>query len=115
MALATSSSRSAVNIKASPHPWLQRIRVRVHGDDPELQRGKPAPDVFLLAAQRLGVNAGQCWAFEDSPAGVQAALAAGCTVHVLPPDHLSKAERHLAYPGVDHFLNSLEELLKRLP
>mgnify|MGYP006278859325 CR=1 FL=1 len=114
MALATSSSRSAVALKASPHPWLQRIQVRVHGDDPELRQGKPAPDVFLLAAERLGVQAAQCWAFEDSPAGVQAALAAGCRVHVLPPTHLSTAERQQAYPGVDRFLTSLEELLEEL-
>ena len=114
MALATSSSRSAVELKASPHPWLQLIGVRVHGDDPELRQGKPAPDVFLLAAERLGVNPAACWAFEDSPAGVQAAVAAGCTVHVLPPDHLTRQERAQAYPGVDRFLSSLEQVLTQL-
>ncbi len=87
MALATSSSRDAVNLKAAPHPWLALITTRVHGDDPELAAGKPAPDVFLLAARRLGVPAGDCWAFEDSEAGSRSALAAGCRVHVLlPPD-----------------------------
>jgi beta-phosphoglucomutase-like phosphatase (HAD superfamily) len=55
MALATSSAREAVALKARPHPWLQLIQVRVHGDDPQLRAGKPAPDVFLLAAERLGV------------------------------------------------------------
>ena len=114
MALATSSSRSAVELKASPHPWLQLIQVRVHGDDPQLRNGKPAPDVFLLAAERLGVNASECWAFEDSPAGVQAALAAGCTVQVLPPDHLGPEDRRQAYPGVERFLGSLEEVLEQL-
>ena len=114
MALATSSSRSAVELKASPHPWLQRITVRVHGDDPELRQGKPAPDVFLLAAERLGVLPGACWAFEDSPAGAQAARTAGCTVHVLPPDHLGPAERLQAYPGIERFLNSLDEVLNQL-
>ena len=72
MALATSSSRAAVALKAAPHPWLELIKIRVHGDDPELRAGKPAPDVFLLAAARLGVPAGVCWAFEDSLAGAQA-------------------------------------------
>ena len=114
MALATSSSRSAVELKAAPHPWLQLIAVRVHGDDPQLRQGKPAPDVFLLAAARLGVNPAQCWAFEDSPAGAQAALAAGCTVHVLPPDHLGPEERAQAYPGVARFLGSLEQVLAEL-
>jgi HAD superfamily hydrolase (TIGR01509 family) len=114
MALATSSSRSAVALKASPHPWLELIHTRVHGDDPELQRGKPAPDVFLLAAKRLGVNAQACWAFEDSPAGVQAARSAGCVVHVLPPEHLSGEEKAHLYPGVESFLKSLHEVLDQL-
>jgi HAD superfamily hydrolase (TIGR01509 family) len=83
MALATSSERQAVELKTRPHPWMEMIAVRVHGDDPELRHGKPAPDVFLLAARRLGVEASDCWAFEDSEAGVRAALAAGCRVHVL--------------------------------
>ena len=114
MALATSSSKAAVELKVSPHPWLACISVRVHGDDPLLQRGKPAPDVFLLAAERLGVDPRLCWAFEDSPAGVEAARAAGCRVHVLPPDHLSGAQRQELYPGIDRFLSSLEELVGEL-
>jgi HAD superfamily hydrolase (TIGR01509 family) len=114
MALATSSSRAAVKLKASPHPWLACISVRVHGDDPLLRRGKPAPDVFLLAAERLGVDPNLCWAFEDSPAGVQAARAAGCRVHVLPPDHLSGQQRLQLYPGIDRFLSNLEEIVGEL-
>jgi beta-phosphoglucomutase-like phosphatase (HAD superfamily) len=103
-----------VALKASPHPWLSAIRVRVHGDDPLLRRGKPAPDVFLLAAERLGVDPRQCWAFEDSPAGVQAARAAGCRVHVLPPDHLSCEQRQELYPETERFLSSLEEIVGEL-
>jgi HAD superfamily hydrolase (TIGR01509 family) len=114
MALATSSSKAAVELKAAPHPWLACISVRVHGDDPLLQRGKPAPDVFLLAAERLGVDPNLCWAFEDSPAGVQAARAAGCRVHVLPPNHLSSQQRQELYPGIDRFLSSLEEIVGEL-
>jgi HAD superfamily hydrolase (TIGR01509 family) len=113
MALATSSSREAVMLKAAPHPWLKPIVVRVHGDDPELAAGKPAPDVFLLAAARLGVKASTCWAFEDSPAGARSARDAGCTVHVLPPAHLSAEERVHLYPGIEHFLANLSEV--RLP
>ena len=114
MALATSSSKAAVELKAAPHPWLACISVRVHGDDPLLQRGKPAPDVFLLAAERLGVDPNLCWAFEDSPAGVQAARAAGCRVHVLPPNHLNSQQRQELYPGIDRFLSSLEEIVGEL-
>jgi HAD superfamily hydrolase (TIGR01509 family) len=85
MAMVTSSSRTAVALKEAPHPWLAAIRLRVHGDDPELHAGKPAPDPYLLAARRLAVDPRRCWAFEDSPAGAQAAAAAGCQVHVLLP------------------------------
>jgi HAD superfamily hydrolase (TIGR01509 family) len=107
MALATSSARAAVALKAAPHPWLELIRVRVHGDDPELREGKPAPDVFLLAAARLGQAPGSCWAFEDSPAGAKAADAAGCRVHVLLPEGGDPA----AYPEGVRWLDSLRELV----
>ena len=43
----------------------------------EVQRGKPAPDLFLLAAQRMGVRAADCLVFEDSLLGITAAEAAG--------------------------------------
>lgn len=110
MALATSSSREAVALKAAPHPWLEPIAVRVHGDDPELAAGKPAPDVFLLAAARLGVMASDCWAFEDSPAGARSALAAGCRVHVLPPAHLDGGEIASLYPGIEYFVSNLTDV-----
>lgn len=107
MALATSSSRAAVALKTAPHAWLEAITTRVHGDDPALTTGKPAPDVFLLAAKRLGVAPELSWAFEDSPAGAQAARAAGCQVFVVPPAQLSDPERQQLYPGIVHFLSSL--------
>jgi pseudouridine-5'-monophosphatase len=92
--------------KAAPHPWLELIELRVHGDDPELRQGKPAPDGYLLAARRLGVAAGDCWAFEDSPAGARAALAAGCRVHVLVPTEMPLG----AYPQNVTLLSSLEQV-----
>jgi HAD superfamily hydrolase (TIGR01509 family) len=107
MALATSSSRAAVDLKAAPHPWLKLITTRVHGDDAELGAGKPAPDVFLLAAARLGVEPAACWAFEDSPAGALAAAAAGCRVHVL----LSEATQKVAFPIGSVLLESLEDVV----
>ncbi|MCP9899204.1 HAD-IA family hydrolase [Cyanobium sp. Cruz CV13-4-11] len=106
MALATSSAQQAVAVKVAPHPWLTLIRERVHGDDPDLGGGKPAPDPFLLAARRLGVAPTACWAFEDSSAGVAAALGAGCRVHVLLPPGVGCQ----AYPEGVICLNSLEEV-----
>lgn len=54
----------------------------VVGDD--VERGKPHPDPYLLAAERLGVDPRECLAIEDSPTGVASALAAGCTVLAVP-------------------------------
>jgi HAD superfamily hydrolase (TIGR01509 family) len=101
MALVTSSSREAVALKAAPHPWLAAIGERVYGDDPDLAAGKPAPDPFRLAAQRLGVTPGLCWAFEDSPAGARSASSAGCQVVVLLPDQadLEQKIREQLPPG----------------
>ena len=47
-------------------------------------RGKPAPDMFLLAAAKMGVPAGRCLVFEDAEPGIQAALAAGMQVVRVP-------------------------------
>lgn len=106
MGLVTSSSRASTALKSAPHPWLRAIDVRIHGDDPELLAGKPAPDGFLLAARRLDVPIRQCWAFEDSPAGARAALRAGCRVHVLLPEGIPLE----AYPGGIRTLRSLKEV-----
>ncbi len=79
-ALVTSSARASVRHKTSNHPWVNRLQLMVCGDDPDLKAGKPAPDPFRLGADRLKVKAEECWAFEDSRAGCESALAAGCFV-----------------------------------
>jgi len=111
MAMVTSSSREAVALKEAPHPWLAAITVRVHGDDPALAAGKPAPDPYRLAAARLGVDPRTCWAFEDSHAGVQAAVAAGCLVHVLLArgDRLT-TDRSERWPIDCVFVNDLSDI-----
>ena len=55
--------------------------VMINAED--VQRGKPDPQGFLLGAQRLGVSIGKCLVFEDSPAGVAAAKAAGAHVAIV--------------------------------
>ena len=109
MALVTSSSLDAVAFKTAAHPWLNCIQLRVHGDDPELRAGKPDPEPFLLAAQRLAVNPADCWAMEDSRAGTASALAAGCQVWVLNAETYV-AEQH----GNPRTVNSLEVVLEEL-
>ena len=110
MALATSSSRDAVALKTAPHTWLAPIAVRVFGDDPSLGAGKPAPDVYLLAAERLGVRCDGCWAFEDSAAGAQAATAAGCRVYVVAPPELDSSQHHHHYPASVEIITSLDNV-----
>ena len=105
LAIATSSGQESVEIKLAPHPWLQSIAVRVHGDDPQIQQGKPAPDLFIEAARRLNVDPTRCWAFEDSQAGAIAALAAGCRVFVVPAEGLNRSD----YPSAVDWLKSLNE------
>lgn len=50
----------------------------------EVANGKPAPDIFLLAAERLGVPPEECWVFEDSLSGTEAGARAGCRVIMIP-------------------------------
>lgn len=45
---------------------FQHITSITCGDDPDLKNGKPAPDIYLLAAKRLGVDPSQCLVFEDA-------------------------------------------------
>lgn len=75
----------------------------------DTQRGKPDPQVFLIAAERLGVEPGRCVVFEDAVAGVQAAKAAGMAcvaVHFVghhPPERLRAA-------GADWVVPTLAEI-----
>lgn len=54
----------------------------------DVTRGKPAPDCFLLAAKRLGVEARECLVFEDAPAGIAAGEASGASVMVISATHV---------------------------
>lgn len=76
----------------------------VSGDD--VDRGKPDPQIYLLAAQRLGVVATRCLAIEDAPKGVQSARAAGMAV--LGVRTLYTAHLHL--DGAERIVDSLAEL-----
>ena len=84
-AIATSSSSPIYDAKYKQHKkWFSQFAEIVRGDDPELKQGKPAPDIFLLAAKRLGVDPEKCLVFEDAPSGNEAAIAAGMSVVVVP-------------------------------
>jgi HAD superfamily hydrolase (TIGR01509 family) len=82
-AVASSTHRAFVLRKLEIAGVLARFDAIACGD--EVPNGKPAPDVFLLAAERLGIPAGACVALEDSDAGIRAAHAAGM-IPILVPD-----------------------------
>ncbi len=71
----------------------------VSGDD--VERGKPAPDCFLLGAARLGFRAEDCLAFEDAPAGIASAESAGTKVLVITATHGHAIET--AHPTVVNY------------
>jgi beta-phosphoglucomutase len=81
VALATSAPEPNVTHTLAELGLAGEFPVIVRGD--EVARGKPAPDVFLEAARRLGVEAAGCLVFEDAPMGIEAAQAAGMRVVAL--------------------------------
>jgi mannitol-1-/sugar-/sorbitol-6-/2-deoxyglucose-6-phosphatase len=104
MAIASSSPPRLINAVCDRF-GLAGIQVRCSGLD-EVQ-AKPAPDVYLTAARRLGVAPASCLALEDSPPGVAAAKAAGMRC-VAVPDPLLAADPR--YREADLVIPSLTEL-----
>jgi HAD superfamily hydrolase (TIGR01509 family) len=81
-AVATSSSGQKARAILQKTGLMHYIQHVTGGD--EVPAGKPAPDVYLDAARKLGIDTGDCLALEDSNNGTTAALAAGMTVIQIP-------------------------------
>ena len=77
-ALASSSHRALIDLVLERLNWKNYFDVIIGGD--EIERGKPNPEIYLLAASRLGVPPEKCIAVEDSKNGVISASEAGCYV-----------------------------------
>ena len=79
----------------------------------EVENGKPAPDVFLLAAERLGVEPEECLVLEDSKAGVIAGSSAGAKVIMVPdmfkPDEECKERTYRIVGNLGEVISILEE------
>jgi HAD superfamily hydrolase (TIGR01509 family) len=85
LAVASSSPPDLIRVVLDAAGVADRFRVTVSSE--EVDRGKPAPDVYLEAARRLGVDAAGCVAVEDSGNGLRSAAAAGMTVVAVPNPH----------------------------
>jgi len=114
MAVATSTYCKLAERKLLAAGIRERFQVIVAGD--EVAHGKPAPDLFLSAARRIGVDAPECVVLEDSQAGIQAAYAAGMKA-ILVPDMQPVDEQvaRLAYrvvPSLREAIPVLEELTR---
>jgi HAD superfamily hydrolase (TIGR01509 family) len=103
LALASNSPRRLVDAALATARLTDVFEVIVTSDD--VAQSKPAPDIYLLACQRLGVDPAEVLALEDSSAGVASAKAAGLACIAVP----QFAETDVA--AADRIIDSLEELI----
>lgn len=106
LALASSSNRPVIDAVLAAAGLTGCFAVTVSGD--EVARGKPAPDIYLAAADTLGVDPARAAAIEDSTNGLCSAAAAGMLVVALPNREFPPAADALALAGA--ILSSLDEL-----
>jgi HAD superfamily hydrolase (TIGR01509 family) len=107
LGLASSSNKEVIDRVMATSGWRDVFRTWVSSE--EVGRGKPAPDVFLEAARRLGVDPGEAAGIEDSHNGILAACAAGLRVVAVPNHEFPPAPEALAQADV--VLGSLDELV----
>jgi HAD superfamily hydrolase (TIGR01509 family) len=106
LAVATSS------VSASARPFLERTGIKglfsviVAGD--EIKRGKPHPDIYMHAAEKLGIAAARCLVIEDALSGVAAAKAANMRVAAIPDGRFVDASEYKK--RADYVLGSLFEI-----
>ena len=89
LGLASSSNREIIDLALELAAFGDAFAVTVSSE--EVPRGKPAPDVYLEAARRLGVDPARCVAIEDSSNGIRSARAAGLAVIAVPNPHYPPA------------------------
>ena len=106
LGLASSSNREVIDAVLSTAGIADRFRATVSSE--EVERGKPAPDVYLEAARRLGVEPRRSAAVEDSRNGIRSAKAAGMRVVAIPNPRYPPGDDALA--DADLVLRSLDEL-----
>jgi HAD superfamily hydrolase (TIGR01509 family) len=106
LGLASSSNRELIDRALEVSGLAPHFRATVSSE--EVPRGKPAPDVYLEAARRLGIDARLCAAIEDSANGIRSAHAAGMRVVAIPNAAFPPADDVLAVAAT--VLPSIREL-----
>jgi HAD superfamily hydrolase (TIGR01509 family) len=106
LALASSSNRELIDLALEASGLARFFRVTVSSE--EVDRGKPAPDVFVEAARRLDTEPSHCGAVEDSENGIRAAKAAGMRTIVIPNPQYPPADEALELADV--VLATIEDL-----
>jgi HAD superfamily hydrolase (TIGR01509 family) len=110
VALASSANREIIDLVLELSGLAETFAVTVSSD--EVPRGKPAPDVYLEAARRLGVAPARCVAIEDSGNGLRSAAAAGLTAIAVPNPHYPPGADALALAAAT--ITTLRELTPSL-
>ena len=110
LGVASSSNRPLIDAVLDVSGLARHFRATVSSE--EVARGKPAPDVYLEAAHRLGVRPQRCAAVEDSHSGIASANAAGMRVVAIPNRTYSPSADELA--AADLVVESLAQLTPEL-
>jgi HAD superfamily hydrolase (TIGR01509 family) len=106
LAVASSSNRNVIDLVVENAGLADAFAATVSSE--EVERGKPAPDVYLEAAKRLGIDPAACVAIEDSGNGIRSAHAAGMAVIAVPNQDFPPDPEALALAAL--VLDSLTEL-----
>jgi len=110
LAIASSSNRPIIDLFLELTGTADLFRATVSSE--EVERGKPAPDVYLEAARRLGVDPAVCAAVEDSENGIRSAAAAGMKVIAIPNRVFPPSDEARSLAAV--VISSLDELQPEL-
>lgn len=109
MGIATSNSKTLVKVVLEKHQIASYFD-SVHTAC-EVEKGKPAPDIYLLVAKELGVKPVDCLVFEDVPQGIMAGKNAGMTTCAVE-DLFSAEQRNVKKDIADYYIESYEEILQ---
>ncbi len=109
MAIATAAPPENVDFIVDGLEIRQFFKTILHADD--VSKGKPDPEIFIKAMDKLGLQPGECVIFEDSPTGAKAAADSGCAVVIITTTH--EKEDFLKIPSIIAFINDFEGIDSR--